>query len=70
MKELIIGKSDGKYLIEINSEMFIHSTKRSFDTEEQFLEYLGELKPIISDYKLSVSEELWALVVNFLSKQN
>lgn len=69
MKDLFVEKKDEKFLTEIKSEKFTHTTKRIFDTEEEFLEYLGTIKPIIHEYKLRVSEELWSLVVNFLSQE-
>lgn len=61
-ESISIYKDAGFFIVEIDT------TKRTFESEEQLLQYLEELKPKISDYELEVSEGLWALVINFLSE--
>lgn len=66
MKQLKIFKESGEYVIERVNE-FNHSTKRFFITEEGLLEGLQAYQPVISEYDVQVSEELWGTVINFLS---
>jgi hypothetical protein len=66
-KRISIFKSNGNFIVEISSDLFVHVTKKSFDSEKQLLDYLKEFKSL-SDYELEVSEELWSLVINSLNK--
>jgi hypothetical protein len=68
-KTLKIYKENGEFVIERVNE-FNHATKRFFITEEGLKEGLD---PYVMDglnaYRLEVSEELWALVVNYLGQE-
>ncbi len=66
-KRISIFKSNGNFIVEIRSDLFVHVTKKSFDSEKQLLDYLKEFKSL-SDYELEVSEELWSLVINSLNR--
>lgn len=66
-KRISIFKSNGNFIVEIRGELFVHITKKSFDSEKQLLDYLKEFKSL-SDYELEVSEELWSLVINSLNR--
>lgn len=66
MKKLQIYKENGEFVIE-RVNQFDHATKRFFMLEEGFKEGLQAYKPVINEYELEVSEELWAFVINFLN---
>lgn len=67
MKKLIIYKADNDFVIERVNE-FNHASKRFFITEEGLKEGLDAYRPVIDEYKLEVSKDLWALVINHLNK--
>lgn len=68
MKRLLIYKENGEFVIERVNE-FNHATKRMFISQEGLLEGLQAYKPVIADYQLEVSEDLWALVINFVNSE-
>lgn len=68
MKKLLIYKTEnGDFCIERVNE-FNHSTKRFFITEEGLKEGLDAYLPVISEYGIEASGDVWALVINHLSK--
>lgn len=66
MKKLLIYKINNEFVIERVNE-FNHAFKRNFISEQGLLEGLQSYKPVISEYQLEVSDELWSLVINFLN---
>lgn len=73
MKKLLIYKQIGdsemeEYVIERVNE-FNHATKRFFISEQGLLEGLKTYKPVMEEYELEVSEDLWAMVINFLNSK-
>lgn len=65
MKKLRIYKENGEFVIE-RVNQFNHATKRFFISEEGLKEGLQVYKPVMEEYELEVSDELWSFVVNFL----
>ncbi len=69
MRTLRITKQEGEFIIEhVNS--FGHATKRFFITENGLKEGLNAYAPIIGQYELEVSDNLWTLVLNYVSSSN
>lgn len=68
MKKLLIYKENAEFVIERINE-FNHAFKRSFISEQGLFEGLHSYQQVISEYELEVSEELWALVINFLNSK-
>lgn len=68
MKTLKVYKENGEYVIERVNE-FNHATKRYFITEEGLKEGLDAYLPVISEYEIEISDDLWALVINHLNKK-
>lgn len=66
MKKLRVYKENGEFVIERVNE-FNHAFKRSFMSENGLFEGLSVYKDTLENYELEVSEELWAVVVNFLN---
>lgn len=67
MKTLKIYKENGEFVIEhVNS--FNHATKRYFITENGLKEGLDAYKPVMDEYEIKASEDVWALVINHLNK--
>lgn len=66
MKKLRIYKENGEFCIE-RVNQFNHATKRFFISEEGLKEGLQAYQPVIDEYELEVSEELWAFVINFVN---
>lgn len=68
MKKLKIYMENGKFVIEhVNS--FGHSTKSSFLSENSLKESLDSYAAVIDQYELEVSDELWAMVLNYVSSE-
>lgn len=67
VKTLKIYMENGEYIIERVNE-FNHATKRFFATEEGLKEGLDIYLPVIDEYQLEASEDVWALVINHISK--
>lgn len=68
MKKLKIYKENGEFVIE-RVNQFNHATKRLFISEEGLKEGLQSYQMVIDEYELEVSEELWALVNNFVNSK-
>lgn len=68
MKKLSIYKENEKFVIERTDE-FNHATKRFFTSEEGLKEGIQAYQPVLDEYELEVSEELWAFVINFLNSK-
>lgn len=69
MKKLQIYKENGEFVFE-RVNQFNDTTKRSFFISEEGLkEGLQAYQPVISEYELEVSEDLWAFVINFLNSK-
>lgn len=68
MKKLRIYKENEEFVIERVNE-FNHATKRKFISENGLLEGLLAYQPVIDEYELEVSDELWALVINYLNSE-
>jgi hypothetical protein len=66
MKELSIYKENDEFVIERTNE-FNHTTKRVFASVDGLFEGLEAYKDIMDQYKLDVSSELWAMVINYIS---
>jgi len=69
MKKLLIYKENGEFVIERVNE-FNHAFKRNFISEQGLLEGLQSYQPVIDEYELEVSDELWSLVLNFLNSKD
>lgn len=69
MKKLQIYKENGEFVIERVNE-FNHAFKRNFISEQGLLEGLQSYQPVIDEYELEVSDELWSLVINFLNSKD
>ncbi len=68
MKKLKIYMENGEFVIEhVNS--IGHSTKRSFLSENGLKESLDSYAAVIDQYELEVSDELWAMVLNYVSSE-
>lgn len=67
MKKLRIYKENGEFCIQRVNE-FNHATKRYFITEDGLKEGLNAYLPVIEEYGIEASEDVWALVINHLSK--
>lgn len=68
MKKLLVYKENDEFVIERVNE-FNHSTKHYFITEEGLKEGLDAYDPVIHEYALEVSKELWAMVINHLGRE-
>ncbi|EOW8912828.1 hypothetical protein ACOVAE_003051 [Listeria monocytogenes] len=69
MKKLLIYKENGEFVIERVNE-FNHAFKRNFISEQGLFEGLQSYQPVIDEYELEVSDELWSLVLNFLNSKD
>ena len=69
MKKLQIYKENGEFVIERVNE-FNHAFKRNFISEQGLLEGVQSYQPVIDEYELEVSDELWSLVINFLNSKD
>ena len=67
MKTLKIFKGNGEYHIH-RVNQFATVFKRSFITEEGLKEGLDAYHPVIHEYQIEASEDVWSLVINHLSK--
>lgn len=67
MKKLLIYKENGEFVIERVNE-FNHATKRYFVSEGGLKEGLDAYLPVIDEYQIEADEDVWALVINHLSK--
>lgn len=67
MKKLLIYKKNGEFVIERVNE-FNHATKRYFISEDGLKEGLDAYLPVIDEYQIEAAEDIWALVINHLSK--
>lgn len=68
MKKLRIYKENGEFVIE-RVNQFDHATKRFFISEEGLKEGLQAYQPVMDEYELEVSDDLWAFVINFLNSK-
>lgn len=68
VKKLLIYKENDEFVIE-NVNSFNHSFKRRFISENGFYEGLQAYEPVIAEYQLEVSDELWSKVINFLNNK-
>lgn len=68
MQIMSIYKNDEFFIVEIKSDSSTHKVRKEFESEDQFIQYLEEIKPIMSDCEIEVSEQLWAPVINFLNR--
>ncbi|WP_087974584.1 hypothetical protein [Oceanobacillus rekensis] len=68
MKTLKIYKDNNEFVIERVNE-FNHATKRTYISEEGLKEALQSYKPVIEEYEIEVSKELWAFVINYLGNR-
>lgn len=66
MKKLSIYKDNDQFVIERINE-FNHATKRFFITKDGLKEGLQAYQPVIDQYEVEVSEDLWAFVINLLN---
>ena len=66
IKTLQIYKENGEYIIK-RINQFNHATKRFFITVDGLKEGLDAYQPVIDEYKIEVSQELWAVVINHLN---
>ncbi|UTV31694.1 hypothetical protein [Bacillus altitudinis] len=67
MKTLKVYKENGEFVIERVNE-FNHAFKRFYITEDGLKEGLDAYQPFIHEYRLEVSQDLWALDINHLNK--
>ncbi|HWJ77579.1 MAG TPA: hypothetical protein VNR61_05850 [Niallia sp.] len=68
MKKLKIYMENEEFVIEhVNS--FGHGIKRSFISENALKESLDSYAAVIDQYELEVSDELWAMVINYVSSE-
>lgn len=67
MKTLKVYRENGEFVIERVNE-FNHATKRFFITEQGLKEGIDAYLPVISEYEIEASEDVWALVINHLNK--
>lgn len=68
MKKLLIYKKNDEFVIERVNE-FNHAFKQNFISEQGLLEAIHSYKPVIDEYEVEVSNELWALIINFLNSR-
>lgn len=68
MKKLLIYKEKEEFIIE-RVNQFNHAFKRHFISEQGLLEGLQSYRPVINEYELEVSDELWSMVINFLNSK-
>lgn len=66
MKKLLIYKENGEFVIERVNE-FNHATKRYFVSEDGLKEGLNAYRPVIEEYQIEPTDEVWALVINLLN---
>lgn len=67
MKKLKVYEENGEFVLE-RVNQFGTSFKRSFITEEGLKEGLDSYRPVIHEYEIEASEDVWALVINHLSQ--
>lgn len=68
MKKLKIYKQNGEFVIERVNE-FNHSTKRFFVTEQGLIEGIEAYGPVIREYEIEMSEDLWNVVRDQLARE-
>lgn len=68
MKKLLVYMENEEFVVERVNE-FTHATKRFFATEDGLFEAIEVYKPVLSDYDIQISDELWAKVINFLNSE-
>lgn len=68
MKKLLIYKENEEFIIERVNE-FNHSFKNKFISEQEFHEGLKTYKPVIEEYELEVSEDLWGSTIKFMNSK-
>ena len=66
MKTLKIYMDNGEYVVEKVTE-FDHSRRNFFATENGLKECLNAYKPVLDEYELEVSADLWAMVINHIN---
>lgn len=67
MKTLKIFKADNEYRIH-RINQFGTVFKRSFITEEGLKEGIDAYQPVLHEYQIEATTDVWALVLNHLSK--
>lgn len=65
MKTLKVYKENGEFIIERVND---HATKRYFINEDGLNDGLDAYQPVIAEYELEVSDDLWALAINHLNQ--
>lgn len=68
MKKLRIYKENGEFCIE-RVNQFDHATKRFFISEKGFKEGLIAYRPVIDEYEIEISKELYAFVAKFMADE-
>ncbi|MFD2683248.1 hypothetical protein [Bacillus seohaeanensis] len=68
LKKLLIYKENEEFVIE-NVNSFNHVFKRKFISEQGLFEGLHSYKPVMDEYELEVSDDLWPVVMNFLNSK-
>jgi len=68
MKKLLVYMENEEFVIERVNE-FNHAIKRFFISENGLFEGLEAYKPVMSEYDIQVSDELWTKVINFLNSK-
>ncbi|NPC90840.1 hypothetical protein HOO54_01120 [Bacillus sp. WMMC1349] len=66
MRKLEIYKEDWEFVIEHVNE-FDHAVKSYFATEEGLKEGLEAYIPLMNEYEIKASSEVWGLVINLLN---
>lgn len=67
MKKLKIYKENGEFVVE-RVNQFGTSFKRAFITEEGLKEGLDAYHPVMHEYEIEASSDVWALVINHLNR--
>jgi hypothetical protein len=68
LKKLKIYKQNGVYVIE-RVNQFNHAIKRFFDGVEALSEGLESYLPVIEEYEIEASEEIWGFIINYLRSE-
>lgn len=69
MKKLLIYKTDDTFVIEKVDELN-HGIKKNYMSENELLDGLQDYKPVLDEYELNVSDDLWPKVINFLNSKD
>jgi len=64
-KTLKIYKENNEFVVE-RINQFNHATKRRYLTENGLKEALKAYKPVLSEYDIDASDEIWSQVLNYL----